>query len=129
MVGIFKQQNLEAKSQFQIFAKGLVSLLAPVVPRNTGFTGFFKYKIPSENDIMSFEFKLPELEKPISCRDELIPDPDSIPLSILNYPPGKRLAIDLAAYDPPEAMLSPSEGTHPLSVPFPNSPLEILTID
>jgi len=60
--------------------------------------------------------KLRELPDPIPCRDEIIPDPDSIPLSILNHPLGKKLEIDFAAYDPPELTLSPTEGIDPVSV-------------
>ncbi|KAF9781672.1 hypothetical protein BJ322DRAFT_1161455 [Thelephora terrestris] len=90
--GIFKQQNLEARDQFEVFAKGLY---------NTASTpGAFH--------------QLQDLSEPIPCREEIIPDPDSIPLSILHNPLKKRHEIDFAAYDPPELTLSPAEGAHPL---------------
>lgn len=60
--------------------------------------------------------KLRELPDPIPCSDELMPDPDSIPLSILNHPLGKEHEIDFAAYDPPEITLSPVEGVDHMSV-------------
>jgi hypothetical protein len=96
------------------------------VPRNTEFTRAIKYKLPCEG---FFEPRLPELPDPISCRDEIIPDPDSISLSVLNHSPGKRLEIDFAAYDPPEITFLSSEGAHPVSVLCLNSPLEILTVE
>ena len=125
-VGIFKQQNFEAQSQFETFARGLVRVLTPATPRNTEFTGAVKYKILSEG---LFKVRIPERQNMISCGDEIIPDPDSIPLSVLNHPPGNRLEINFAAYDPPEVTLSPLEASHPVSVPCPNSPLEILTAE
>ena len=126
LVGIFKQQNLEANSQFETFARGLVRVLTPATPRNTVFTGAIKYKLLSE---ALFRVRIPQRPNVISRVDEIIPDPDSIPLSVLNHPPGKRLEINFAAYDPPEIALSPSEETHSVSVPCPNAPLEILTVE
>ena len=71
--------------------------------------------------------KLRELPDPIPCRDEMIPDPDSIPLSILNHPIGKRHEKNFSAYDPPEVTHSPEEEGDPLSVLHPDSSFAILT--
>ena len=129
LVGIFKQQNFESKHRFETFARGLVRVLTSTTPRSAEFTGSIKYKIrSSEIDDGVQQVKLPE--RPylieISCGDKIIPSADSIPLSVLNHPPGRRLEINFAAYDPPEAAPSPSEGTHSASVLRPNSPLEVL---
>ena len=59
--------------------------------------------------------------------DKITPDPDSIPLSVLNHPVGKRHEIDFGAYDPPELTLTPAEGVHPVSVLCLDSPVQILT--
>ena len=64
---------------------------------------------------------------PVPCRDEIIPDADSVPLSVLNYPLGKRHEIDFSAYDPLELTLSPAEEARPVSVLSPYSLFEILT--
>ena len=73
-----------------------------------------KYKLCSVHG-KSFEGdKLKGRTNPIPCRDEIIPDPDSIPLSVLHHHPlGRRHEINFAAYDPPEPMPSPTEGAHP----------------
>ena len=114
-VGIFKQQNLKAKSLFETFARGLVRILTPATPRRAKFTVSVKYKIrSSESNDGLFKAKFPEMPMPMPSRDEIIPDPDSISLSVLNHPPEKRLEIDFAAYDPPNATLSVFEETHPL---------------
>ena len=130
LVVIFKQQSLEAKSQFEAFARGLVRVLIPTTPRSAEFTVSVKYKIrSSESNEGLFKAKFPERPTPIPSKDEIIPDPDSIPLSVLNNPPGKRPEIAFAAYDPPEATLSALEETHPVSVLRPSSLLEILTAE
>ena len=49
-----------------------------------------------------------------SSTDDEIPDPESIPLSVLEHPLGKRHEINIAAYEPPE--LSVMEGAHPVLV-------------
>lgn len=53
----------------------------------------------------------------VSYRDEIIPDLDSTPLSVLYYPTAERYKINLAAYDPQEPLPPPVEGAHPLLVP------------
>lgn len=60
--------------------------------------------------------KLRELPDPTRCRDEIIPNPESIPLSVLNHPLGTRHEVDFAAYDQPEITLSPVEGGDPVLV-------------
>ena len=54
--------------------------------------------------------KLRELPDPIPARDEIIPDPDSIPLTILNHPLGKKHEIDFGAYDEPVPVPPSDEG-------------------
>lgn len=58
------------------------------------------------------------LQYPIPCRDEIIPDPDSVPLSVLHYSTKERCRVDFSAYDPPEPTPPPAEGTHPVLVPL-----------
>lgn len=91
----FKQQNLEAKAQFEKFAKGL-------------------YKIGGSHGVVVDGDRLRDIPDPIPCRDETIPDPDSVPLSILNHPIGKRYEPNVAAYGPPELASCLGEGTHPV---------------
>lgn len=57
-----------------------------------------------------------EVTVPTPRGDEIIPDPDSVPLSVLNHPVGKRHEIDFAAYDLPELTPTHTEGDHPVSV-------------
>ena len=45
--------------------------------------------------------KLRALPDPIPARNEIIPDPDLIPLSVLNHPIGNKYEVDFAAYDSP----------------------------
>jgi hypothetical protein len=79
---------------------------------------YVKYNIASEHGMDYFRKKqFRELPDPIPSISETVPDPDSIPLSILNYPLQKGHEIDLAAYDPPELTLPlPAEEIHPVSV-------------
>lgn len=89
-----------------------------------------KYKIASEHGDRFNRDLLREVSDLATCRDELIPDPASIPLSILDHPLGKQRVIDFATYGPLELALSgPSEGAHPVLVLCPNSPSDVLTIN
>ena len=84
------------------------------VSRDVDFMHGVKYKNfrEAEKSFDGDEFQ--GLEGPTPCRDEIIPDPDSIPLSVLYHPTTERYKINLAAYDPPEPVLPHVEGTHPL---------------
>jgi len=74
-----------------------------------------QYNIASAHGIEFFYNKqFREVLDPIPSRGEMLSDPNSIPLSVLNHPPGKAHEIDLAAYDPLELTLSPVEGAHPI---------------
>ena len=84
----------------------------------TDFTGSTQYNISCVEGAVFRGDKLRELPDPTPCRDEIIPDPDSIPLFILNYPLGKKQEPDFAAYDPPELALSPTDGVDPVLVAF-----------
>ena len=75
-----------------------------------------QYNIGSAQGASFHGDKLRELPDPTPCPDEIIPDPDSLPLSILNHPLGKKHEIDFAAYDPPELTHSPPEGSDPVLV-------------
>ena len=52
--------------------------------------------------------KLRELHDLIPEDSEIIPDPDSVPLSVLNYPIGNKHETDFAAYDSPVSTVLPS---------------------
>ena len=76
--------------------------------------GPVKYKISSVcQHILSLHLPR-DLPGPTPDTGGEIPDPESIPLSVLERPLGKRQGINFAAYDPPE--LSLMEDTHPVSV-------------
>ena len=83
------------------------------VPGKTRFIGPMKYNFCSSHGPAFEEDQFQELTTPIPCRDEVIPDPGSISLSILNHPTGKRHEINFAAYDPPEFTTSHTEEVHP----------------
>ena len=88
-----------------------------------------KYKVGSSHGIVVDGDRLRDVPDPVPCRDETIPDPDSVPLSILNHPIGKRHELNFAAYDPPELAPCPGEGTHPVSVFCITFPFKDLTIE
>ena len=94
--------------------------------RDPILTDFTKYNIASQHFTFDGD-NLRKLPDPVPCRDETIPDPDVIPLSILNYPPGKRLEISFTAYDPPEVPLLPMGESHPMLVLQPDFLSDILT--
>lgn len=76
--------------------------------------GSVKYHLASVHGVTFDGERLRDLPESIACGDEIIPEVDSIPLSALNHPPGKRHEINFAAYEPPELALSPAEGAHPV---------------
>ena len=80
----------------------------------TDFPCYVKYKIFNADGDSFYGDKLRGLQDQMPCKDEIIPDPDSIPPSILKFPPVKRNEINFAAYDPPEPTLLPMEGTYPV---------------
>ena len=88
--------------------------------------GSGKYNIGSTRGFLLDGDKLRELPDPIPCGDRMVPDPDSIPLSVLNYPTGKKHEINFAAYGPPELTLFPPEGAHPMLVFYFDSSLKVL---
>ena len=85
-----------------------------------------KYSIASASGFLFHGDKLREPREPSVWGLDMIPNPDSVPLSVLSYPTGKRDEINLAAYDPPELTLSPIEGAHPVLVPLLDHSFEIL---
>lgn len=113
--GIFGHQNLDIKDQFRVFANGLVRALTPAL-KDMNLTGPIQYNIGGVQGATLYGDELRELPNPTPCKDEIIPDPDSIPLSILNYPLGKRQEIDFAAYDSPGSTHSPMEEAYPVLV-------------
>ena len=50
--------------------------------------------------------RLRALPDPIPAKNGVIPDPDSIPLNVLNHPIGDKHEVDFAAYDPLVVSLS-----------------------
>ena len=85
-----------------------------------------KYNLLNTYDAFSVD-KSQESPDPTPSVEMVVPGPDSIPLSVLNHPAGKRDEIDFAAYDPP--VLSPTEGDHPVLVLCLNSSSKVLTGD
>ena len=84
---------------------------------DTDSIDFVKYNIGNEHGIDFFRTKqFREVLVPFPVRSKMIPDPDSIPPSILNHPLGKRHEIDFSAYDPPRLTPAPVEGIHPALV-------------
>ena len=55
--------------------------------------------------------QLRDLPEPTPARDEIVPDPDSIPLTVLNYPLGTKHEVDFSAYEEKGAV-PPSEEGH-----------------
>lgn len=86
-----------------------------------------KYNLSNAHGISFGGDQLRELPDPIHHSDGIIPEPDLIPLSILNHPLGKRLEIDSAAYDPVGPSILPTKDAHPMLVLCLDSPFEILT--
>ena len=98
------------------------------LPRYADLTFSIQYNIGCVEGATFHGNKLRELPYPTPCRDEIIPDPDSIPLSILNHPLGKKHEVDFAAYDPPELTHFPAEGTVPVLAVLQLDPsFEVLT--
>jgi len=50
------------------------------------------------------------LPDPIPAQSDIIPDQNSIPLSVLNHPIGNRHETDFAAYDFPTSEIPSSDG-------------------
>ena len=67
--------------------------------RRIAFTNFYQYQIPHESGSSFHGDKLRELPDPIPARDEIIPDPDSVPLTVLNHPLGTKHEVDFGAYE------------------------------
>ena len=103
---IFEQHNLPSKEQFTIFAKGLVGVIGSWTSLDRPDC-HLQYKIASEGSGFHGD-KLRALPDPIPAKKEIIPDPDSIPLSVLNYPTENTHEIDFAAYDSPALTVSSS---------------------
>ena len=55
--------------------------------------------------------RLRSLPDPVPVKTGIIPDLDSVPLSVLNHPIGDKHEADFAAYDcPPPTVPSPVDG-------------------
>ena len=57
-----------------------------------------QYSIRSQ-DVGFHGDRLRSLPDSVPAKNEIIPDPDSIPLDILNHPIGDKHEVDFAAYD------------------------------
>ena len=98
-VVIFKHQGLSPKEQFATHAESLVGVtISWISPARSD--RHLQYRIASEGDGF-YGDKLRELPDPIPANSDIIPDQESIPLSVLNHPIGKKHEIDFAAYDSP----------------------------
>lgn len=100
---------------------------SPLLLRGADSTDFVKFDIASEPGYSFYADQLREPTGRVCCGDEIIPDPDSIPLTVLNHPRGKMLEINFAAYDPPEPSDLSMEGGHPVLVLRLGPSFEILT--
>ena len=65
----------------------------------TSFTNLLQYQVAYESGSVFHGDKLRELPDPIPAREEIIPNPDSIPLTVLNHPLGTKHEIDFSAYE------------------------------
>ena len=99
-VATFEQQGLSPEDQFGIFSKGLVGVARSQVQLTNRLIIPLQFNIASEENGFHGD-KLRELPDPILARDEVFPDPDSIPLDILFYPTESRRELDFAAYEDP----------------------------
>ena len=63
------------------------------------FTNLQQYQVAHESGSTFHGDKLRELPDPIPAREEIIPNPDSIPLTVLNHPLGTKHEIDFSAYE------------------------------
>jgi len=122
---MFQQQNFVAEDKFKVFAKGLVSPFT-FTEQTLVLQGSLQYNHCSAHGLTFHGDKLRELPDPKPCKYETIPDPDSIPLSILNHPLGKRHEKNFSAYDPPEVTHCAAEEGDPLSVLFLGSSFTVL---
>ena len=69
-----------------------------------------QYSISSEDTGFHGD-RLRSLPDPVPVKNEIIPDPDSVPLSVLNHPIGSKHEKDFAAYDcPAPTVSSPVDG-------------------
>ena len=73
------------------------------------FTNLSQYQICHESGTVFHGDKLRELPDPIPARDEIIPDPDSLPLTILNHPLGTKHESPCTAYEEIPAPASEEE--------------------
>lgn len=76
-------------------------------PQLHGFTNLSQYQNLHESGFFDGK-RLRELPDPIPARDEIIPNPDSLPLTILNHPLETKHEDPLAAYEE-EVPAPPSE--------------------
>jgi len=104
-VAIFEQQGLSPKEQFAIYAKGLVGITGFwVSPDGSDHT--IQYSVANEGEGFHGD-KLRALPDPIPARDEIIPNLDSVFMSVLIHPIGNKYEIDFAAYDSPIPTVPP----------------------
>ena len=64
-----------------------------------GLTNLLQYQIHYESGLYFGGKRLRELPNPIPARDEIIPDPDSVPLTVLNHPVGTQNGVPSVAYE------------------------------
>lgn len=104
-VAVFEQQGLSPKEQFAIYAKGLVGVVVPWTSLGRSDLAI-QYNISEEGEGFHGD-KLRALPDPIPARDEIIPNLDSVPMSVLNHPVGNKHEVDFAAYDLSPTVSSP----------------------
>ena len=73
-------------------------------------TNLSQYQLYNKNGAALHRDQLRELPDPIPARDEIIPDPDSVPLAVLVHPLGTKHEIPLGAYEEELPALPSEEG-------------------
>ena len=105
-IAIFEQHGPSHKEQFAIHAKGLVGDTASWISL-VDLTAVIQYSISSEGDGF-WGNKLRESPDTIQADGGATPTQDSVPLSVLNHPIGKRHESDFDAYDSLTRTIPPS---------------------
>ena len=82
----------------------------PHRPIHVASTNLSQYQLYNESGAALNRNQLRELPDPIPARDEIIPDPDSIPLAVLIHPLGTKHEIPLDAYEEQLPVLPSEEG-------------------
>ena len=75
--------------------------------QSVDLTATIQYSMCSEGNSLNGD-NIRTLPDPIPANSEIIPNQDSVPLSVLNHPIGNKLKTDFAAYGSPTSTVPPS---------------------